>query len=34
MSLITLSKNENLDKVFNEDIIVFEDVQGSKIFVK
>lgn len=34
MSLITLNKDEDLNKIFNNEIVVFEDIQGSKIFVK
>ena len=37
MSLITLNDHPKddqiLDKIFNNEIVVFEDIQGSKIYV-
>jgi hypothetical protein len=34
MSLINLKTSDKIDDILDNEIVVYEDIQGSKIFVK
>lgn len=34
MGLITIMKDEDLNKIFNKELVIYEDIQGSKLYVK
>jgi|AntRauTorcE11897_2_1112592.scaffolds.fasta_scaffold14274_2 hypothetical protein len=34
MGLTTIMKDKDLNKIFDEEIVVYEDIQGSKLYIK
>lgn len=34
MGLTTIIKDEDLNKIFNKELVIYEDIQGSKLYVK
>lgn len=34
MGLTTIMKDEDLNKIFNKELVIYEDIQGSKLYVK